>query len=192
MAGAAFPASGCTFAWHGQHLVAVYRDWMLSSARLGSVLRDRRSTLEMPCRFRSERSISCIWVYVCVAWAAFGSCLQRLDVVERAAGGPVLRDRRSTLEMPCTFHGARRISCIWVYVCVAWAAFGSCLKGLDASARLVVAFCVTGAALWRCLANFVACAAFPASYVCVAAFGGCLEELGVGCCRARGCGPRFA
>ena len=33
-------------------------------------------------------------VHVCVAWAAFGSCLQGLDVVARAAEGPVLRGRR--------------------------------------------------------------------------------------------------
>ena len=59
-----------------------------------------------------------------MAWAEIRSCLKGLDVVERAAGGPVLRDRRNTLEMACGFRGRRSISCIWVYVCVAWAAFG--------------------------------------------------------------------
>ena len=128
-------------------------DWMsdvVERAAEGPVLRDRRSTPEMACRFRGLRRISCIWLYVCVAWAAFGGCLNGLDVVvERAAGGPVLRDRRSTPEMACKFPGKRSISCLWmylcvawaafrswVYVCVAWAAFGSCLKGLDLVERV--------------------------------------------------------
>ena len=75
-------------------------------------------------KIRGLRSISCIWVYICVAWTAFGSCLKGLDVVELAAGGPVLRDKRSTLKMACRFRG---ISCLCVYMCVARAAFGSCL-----------------------------------------------------------------
>ena len=39
-----------------------------------------------------------------------------MDVVERAAGGPVLRDRRSALEMACNIRGKRRISRTWVFV----------------------------------------------------------------------------
>ena len=98
-------------------------------------LRDRRSTLEMACKFRGRRSIFCIWVCVCVAGAAFGRCLKGLDVFERAARGLNLRDRRSTLEMAPRFRGRRSIFCIWVCVCVAGAAFGRCLKGLDVVER---------------------------------------------------------
>ena len=39
------------------------------------------------CRSRGRRSILCIWVCVCVAGVAFGSCLEGQDVVARAAGG---------------------------------------------------------------------------------------------------------
>ena len=82
-------------------------------AARGLNLRDRRSTWEMACQFRGRRSIFCIWVCVCVAGAAFGRCLKGLDVVERAARGLHLRDRRSTLEMACQFRGRRSIFCIW-------------------------------------------------------------------------------
>ena len=68
---------------------------------------------------------------VCVAGAAFGSCLKGLDVFERAARGLNLRDRRSTLEMACKFRSRHSIFSIWVCVCVAGAAFDSGLKGLD-------------------------------------------------------------
>ena len=44
-----------------------------------------------------------------VAFSASG-CLKGLDVVERAARGLNLRDRRSTLEMACKFRGRRSIS----------------------------------------------------------------------------------
>ena len=85
---------------------------VVERAAEGPVLRDRRSTLEMACKFCGRRGISCIWLYACVAWAAFGSCLKGLDVVERAAEGPVLRDRRSTLGMARKFPGRRSISCV--------------------------------------------------------------------------------
>ena len=52
------------------------------------------------CRSRGRRSILCIRVYVCVAGAAFGSCLKGWDVVARAARGARNRGRRSTLKMP--------------------------------------------------------------------------------------------
>ena len=104
-------------------------------AARGFNLRDRRSTLEMAHRFRGRLSIFCIWVCVCVAGAAFGRCLQGLDVVERAARGLNLRDRRSTLEMACKFRDRRSVFCIWVCVCVAGAAFGGCLQGLDVVER---------------------------------------------------------
>ena len=44
--------------------------------------------------------ILCIWVCVCVAGVAFGSCLEGQDVGARAAGGVRNRGRRSTLAMP--------------------------------------------------------------------------------------------
>ena len=84
------------------------------------------------CRSRGRRSILCIWVCVCVAGVAFGSCLEGQDVVARAAGGVRNRGRRSTLAMPlrnrgrrrlwqcrCRSRGRRSILCIWVCVCVA-------------------------------------------------------------------------
>ena len=108
---------------------------VVERAARGLNLRDRRSTLEMACKFRGRRSSFCIWVCVCVAGAAFGSCLKGLDVVERAARGLNLRDRRSTLEMARRFHGRRSIVCIWVCVCVAGATCGSCLGRLDVVER---------------------------------------------------------
>ena len=100
------------------------------------------------CRSRGRRSILCIWVCVCVAGVAFGSCLEGQDVVARAAGGvrnrgrrstlamPLRnRGRRSTLAMPLPKRGRRSILCIWVCVCVAGVAFGSCLEGQDVVAR---------------------------------------------------------
>ena len=108
VAGAVFSASGCVCvagAAFGRCLKGL--DVVERAAR-GLNLRDRRSTLEMAHRFRGRRSIFCIWVRVCVAGAAFGCCLKGLDVVERAARGLNLRDRRSTLEMACKFRGRRR------------------------------------------------------------------------------------
>ena len=128
---------------------------VVERAARGLNLRDRRSTLEMAHRFRGRRSIFCIWVCVCVAGAAFGRCLKGLDVVERSARGLNLRDRRSTLEMACKFRGRRSIFCIWVCVCVAGAAFHSCLKGLDVLERAARGL------RWR--ADFVAGAVFSAS-----------------------------
>ena len=86
------------------------------------------------------------------------------QLFERAARGLNLRDRRSTLEMACKFRGRRSFFCIWVCVCVAGAAFGSCLRDwMLSSARLGGSICVTGAALWKWLANFVAGAEISAS-----------------------------
>ena len=59
------------------------------------------------CRSRGRRSILCIWVCVCVAGVAFGSCLEGQDVVARAAGGVRNRGRRSTLAMPLRNRGSR-------------------------------------------------------------------------------------
>ena len=59
------------------------------------------------CRCRGRRSILCIWVCVCVAGVAFGSCLEGQDVVARAAGGVRNRGRRSTLAMPLRNRGKR-------------------------------------------------------------------------------------
>ena len=100
------------------------------------------------CRSRGRRSILCIWVCVCVAGIAFGSCLEGQDVVARAAGGVRNLGRRSTLAIRCEIvagaalwrcrcrsRGRRSILCIWVCVCVAGVAFGSCLEGQDVVAR---------------------------------------------------------
>ena len=108
---------------------------VVERAARGLNLRDRRSTLEMACKIRGRRSIFCIWVCVCVAGATCGSCLEGLDVVERAARGLNLRDRRSTLETGHRFRGRRSFFCIWVCVCAAGATYGSCLKGLDVVER---------------------------------------------------------
>ena len=62
------------------------------------------------CRSRGSRSILCIWVCVCVAGVAFGSCLEGQDVVARAAGGVRNRGRRSTLAMPLRNRGRRSTS----------------------------------------------------------------------------------
>ena len=59
------------------------------------------------CRSRGRRSILCIWVCVCVAGVAFGSCLEGQDVVARAAGGVRNRGKRSTLAMPLRNRGRR-------------------------------------------------------------------------------------
>ena len=59
------------------------------------------------CRSRGRRSILCIWVCVCVAGVAFGSCLEGQDVVARAAGGVRNRGRRRTLAMPLRNRGRR-------------------------------------------------------------------------------------
>ena len=108
---------------------------VVERAARGLNLRDRRSTLETGHRFRGRRSIFCIWVCVCLAGATYGSCLKGLDVVERAARGLNLRDRRSTLETGHRFRGRRSIFCIWVCVCVAGATYGCCLERLDVVER---------------------------------------------------------
>ena len=59
------------------------------------------------CRSRGRRCILCIWVCVCAAGVAFGSCLEGQDVVARAAGGVRNRGRRSTLAMPLRNRGRR-------------------------------------------------------------------------------------
>ena len=98
-------------------------------------LRDRRSTLEMAHRSRGRRSIFCIWVCVCVAGAAFGRCLKGLDVVERAARGSICVTGAALWRWLANFVAGADFFCIWVCVCVAGAAFGRCLKGLDVVER---------------------------------------------------------
>ena len=100
------------------------------------------------CRSRGRRSILCIWVCVCVAGVAFGSCLEGQDVVARAAGGVRNRGRRSTLTCRCEI--------------------------------------VAGAALWRCR-----CRSQHSVHLGVCLCGrGRIRQLsrGTGCCRARGGG----
>ena len=136
VAGAVFSAFGVCVCVAGAAFGSCLKGLdVFERAARGLNLRDRRSTLQMAHRFRGRRSIFCIWVCVCVAGAAFGRCVKGLDVVERAARGLNLRDRRSTLQMAHRFRGRRSIFCIWVCVCVAGAAFGCCLKGLDVFER---------------------------------------------------------
>ena len=88
---------------------------MLSRAAGGVRNRGRRSCeivagaalWRCRCRSRGRRSILCIWVCVCVAGVAFGSCLEGQDVVARAAGGVRNRGRRSTLAMSLRNRGRR-------------------------------------------------------------------------------------
>ena len=109
---------------------------MLSSARLGgSICATGAALWRWLANCVAGAVFVCIWVCACLAGATCGSCLQGLDVVERAARGLNLRDRRSTLETGHRFHGRRSFFCIWVCVCVAGATYGSCLKGLDVAER---------------------------------------------------------
>ena len=100
------------------------------------------------CRSRGRRSILCIWVCVCVAGVAFGTCLEGQDVVARAAGGVRNRGRRSTLAMPLRNRGRRSTLAtplpkswqaqhsVHLGVCFCGrVAFGSCLEGQDVVAR---------------------------------------------------------
>ena len=68
------------------------------------------------CRSRGRRSILCIWVCVCVAGVAFGSCLEGQDVVARAAaGGGGGGGRRFSPDIQCPtsakHHGPLVLSC---------------------------------------------------------------------------------
>ena len=152
------------------------------------------------CRSRGRRSILCIWVCVCVAGVAFGSCLEGQDVVARAAGGVRNRGRRSTLAMPLRNRGRR--STLAMPLPKSWQAqhsvhLGVCLCGrgrirLLSRARRGACEIVAGAALWRCRCEIVAGAALwrcrcrsrgrrsiLCIWVCVCvagvAFGSCLE-----------------
>ena len=100
------------------------------------------------CRSRGRRSILCIWVCVCVAGVAFGSCLEgrmlsraRRGACEIVAGVALWRCRCEIVagaalwRCRCRSRGSRSILCIWVCVCVAGVAFGSCLEGQDVVAR---------------------------------------------------------
>ena len=100
------------------------------------------------CRSRGRRSILCIWVCVCVAGVAFGSCLEdrmlsraRRGACEIVAGAALWRCRCEIVagaalwRCRCRSRGRRSILCIWVCVCVAGVAFGSCLEGQDVVAR---------------------------------------------------------
>ena len=92
------------------------------------------------CRSRGRRSILCIWVCVCVAGVAFGSCLEGQDVVARAAGGVRNRGRRSTLAMPLRNRGRR--STLAMPLPKSWQAqhFGDAVAEVVAGA----AFCASG------------------------------------------------
>ena len=105
-----------------------------------------------------------------VAGAALPECgrgRKVFSMLSNAVGGPVCRDKHSTLEMrdrrgaigACRFRGRRNISCICVCVCVAGAAFGSCLTGSGVVTR-AAGGPVLRAQLLTCLADFVAGAVF--------------------------------
>ena len=172
------------------------------------------------CRSRGRRSILCIWVCVCVAGVAFGSCLEGQDVVARAAGGVRNRGRRSTLAIPLRNRGRR--STLATPLPKSWQAqhsvhLGVCLCGRgrirqlsrgtgccrargrgrakswqaqhfgDAVAKSwqaqhfgdAVAEVVAGAALWRCRCRSRGRRSILCIWVCVCvagvAFGSCLE-----------------
>ena len=142
------------------------------------------------CQSRGRRSILCIWVCVCVAGVASGSCLEGQDVGARrgvceiVAGAALWRCR-------CRSRGRRSILCIWVCVCVAGVAFGSCLEGQDVGAR------AAGGVRNRGRRSTLAMP-LPKSWqaqhsvhlgVCLCGRGSVRQlSRGTGCCRARGGG----
>ena len=163
------------------------------------------------CRSRGRRSILCIWVCVCVAGVAFGSCLEGQDVVARAAGGVRNRGRRSTLAMPLRNRGRRSKSwqaqhSVHLGVCLCGRGrirqlsrgTGCCRArgGGRAKSWQAQHFGDAVAKSWQAqhfgdaVAEVVAGAAFCASG-CVCLCGrGRIRQLsrGTGCCRARGGG----
>ena len=113
---------------------------MLSRARRGACEIVAGAALwRCHCRSRGRRSVLCIWVCVCVAGAAFGSCLKGQDVVARAAGGVRNRGRRSVRQLSngtgcCRARGGGRAK--------PWQAqhFGDAIAEVVAGA----AFCASG------------------------------------------------
>ena len=170
------------------------------------------------CRSRGRRSILCIWVCVCVAGVAFGSCLEGQDVVARAAGGvceivagaALWRCRCEIVagaalwRCRCRSRGRRSILCIWVCVCVAGVAFGSCLEGQDVVARVAGGVRNRGRRstlampLRNCGRRSTLAMPLPKSWqaqhsvhlgVCLCGRGRIRQlSRGTGCCRARGGG----
>ena len=89
VAGAVFSVPGCVFLWQGQRLVAVWRDWSARPAMrehvTGAALWRLRTDVVAGAVFSAP---GCVCVCVSVAGTAFGSRLEELDVVKRAARRP--------------------------------------------------------------------------------------------------------
>ena len=146
------------------------------------------------CRSRGRRSILCIWVCVCVAGVAFGSCLEGQDVVARAAGGVRNRGRRSTLAMPLRNRGRR--STLTMPLPKSWQAqrfvhLGVCLCGRGRIRQLSRG---TGCCRARSTLAMPLPKSWQAQYsvhlgVCLCGRGRIRQlSRGTGCCRARGGG----
>ena len=142
------------------------------------------------CRSRGRRSILCIWVCVCVAGVAFGSCLEGQDVGARAAGGVRNRGRRSTLATPLP---------------KSWQALHSVHLGVCLSGRGSIRQLSRGTGCWRAAGGVrnrgrrsTLATPLPKSWqalhsvhlgVCLCGRGSIRQlSRGTGCCRARGGG----
>ena len=139
-----------------------------------------------------SRSLTLTWACVCVAGAAFGSCLKGWDVVARAARGARNRGRRCTLKMPLPKSSQAQHS---VNLSVCWHGRGSIWQ-LSKGLGCCRARGSGRAKSWQAqhfgdaVAEVVAGAAFCASErVCVLGRGSIWQlSKGMGCCRARGSG----
>ena len=141
------------------------------------------------CRSRGRRSILCIWVCVCVAGVAFGSCLEGQDVVARAAGGVRNRGRRSTLAMPLRNRGRRSTLAIEGQDVVARAAGGVRNRGRRSTLAMPLRNCGRRSTLAMPLPKSWQAQHSVHLGVCLCGRGRIRQlSRGTGCCRARGGG----